>query len=386
MMKSSTDWLRELIAHDTTSSKSNLPLIERLEEHLRGLGFQCIVDLSPDGTKGNLLAHFGPKDVPGVLLSGHSDTVPTAGQPWTVPPHAMSEAEGRLYGRGTADMKGFLACVMAAMPAFASARLKRPIQLLISYDEEVGCRGVRSALARLVDEPVRPRLCLIGEPTGMRPVLGHKGKLAMRCLVQGHACHSAYTPSGVNAIEYAAQLVVRLQALAGRQRDEGPHDPRFDPPHATVQTGVMQGGRALNIVPAECGFDFEIRTLPGQDASEWIADLQEHACNVLQPRMQAVAPGAGISFTELSSYPGLLTESASEAVELVGEWADCRDPQTVAYGTEGGLISRLGIPVVVCGPGSMDQGHKPDEYVTREQMDRCDSMLARLLEWMHSAD
>jgi acetylornithine deacetylase len=380
----SADWLRELVAHDTTSSNTNLPLIHAIERHLGGLGFQCVVDLSPDGAKGNLLARFGPENVPGVMLSGHSDTVPVAGQAWTVPAHALTERDDRLYGRGTADMKGFLACVIAAMPAFARAPLKRPIQLLISYDEEVGCRGVRSALARMAAETIRPRLCLIGEPTGMRPVLGHKGKLAMRCEVQGHACHSAYTPSGVNAIEYAAQLVVRLQELGRSQRVNGLRDERFDPPHATVQTGVIRGGRALNIVPAECSFDFEIRTLPGQDAQDWVDALREHARQTLEPEMQATSSSAGITLTELSSYPGLFTESASEAVALVAGWSECSDTSTVAYGTEGGLISRLGIPVVVCGPGSMDQGHKPDEYVTRAQLDRCDRMLARLLEWMQT--
>jgi acetylornithine deacetylase len=378
-------WLRTLIAYDTTSSASNLPLMQHVQRYLLELGFDCVLDYSADGDKANLLATYGPAGVPGVVLSGHTDTVPVSGQGWTVPAFELTQQEDRCYGRGTADMKGFLACVLAALPAFVAQPLRLPLQLLFSYDEEIGCLGVRSALRQMAQHPVRPRLCLIGEPTAMQPVLGHKGKLAMRCTVQGHACHSAYTPEGVNAIEVAAQLIVRLQALGRTLQDPSQHDARFQPPHATLQTGVIHGGRALNIVPAECHFDFEIRTLPSQDARTLLGGVLALAQSQLEPEMQAVAAATGIRFTELAAYPGLLTPPDSEAATLLAAWCGNDHFQTVAYGTEGGLIQSLGIPVVVCGPGSMDQGHKPDEYVTLAQLDRCDQLLAQLRHWMITA-
>ena len=381
-------WLGELVAFDTTSSLSNLAMVERMRDALVQCGFACELDLSPQGDKANLLARIGPTDVPGILLSGHADTVPVAGQRWTLPSHALTVRDGRAYGRGTADMKGFLAAVMAAAPAIAAAPLRMPIHLLVSYDEEVGCKGVRSALPRLAAAAHPPRLCVIGEPTEMRPVVGHKGKAAMRCEVKGLACHSAYAPSGVNAIEYAAELIVRLTQLGTRLRETGPRHPRFEPPFATVQTGVIAGGRAVNIVPAECQFDVEIRSLPDQDGEAVLRDALLAAREALLPRMQAVHPDADMVFSALSSYPGLMTDDAHDAVALMRRWTGMDQTETVAetvaYGTEGGLISRLGIPVVVCGPGSMDQGHKPDEFVTLDQLARCDAMLAQAIAWASS--
>jgi acetylornithine deacetylase len=382
MNNGSTEWLRALVALDTTSSNSNLQMMEHMSKALVDLGFHCTLDYSPDGTKANLLASFGPSDVPGVLLSGHSDTVPVTGQAWSLPAFALTERDGKCYGRGTADMKGFLACVLAAMPAFVSSPLRMPIQLLFSHDEEIGCRGVRSALRIMETHAIRPRLCLIGEPTEMKPVLGHKGKLAMRCHVRGHACHSAYTQQGVNAIEYAARLIVQLHTLGQALRAPEHQDPRFDPPHATVQTGVISGGQAINIVPADCSFDFEVRSMPSQDSEHLLSSVLACARDQLEPEMQAVSPQASIRFSELSAYPGLVTAPSDEAAKLLGLWCGSTEYGTVAYGTEGGLISRLGIPVVVCGPGSMDQGHKPDEYVTQDQLQKCDQMLVQLRNWM----
>jgi acetylornithine deacetylase len=378
----SIEWLRALVAWDTTSSNSNLLMMEHMCNSLLDLGFQCTLDYSPDKTKANLLASFGPKDVPGVLLSGHSDTVPVTGQAWNVPAFSLTEKEGKCYGRGTADMKGFLACVMAAMPAFAQSPLRMPIQLLFSHDEEIGCLGVRSALRIMETQPIHPRLCLIGEPTDMKPVLGHKGKLAMRCHIHGQACHSAYTPQGVNAIEYAAQLIMQLHALGQSLRAPEQQDSRFEPPHTTVQTSLISGGQAINIVPADCSFDFEIRSMPSQDAERLLSNVLAYAKEQLEPEMQSVAHGTSIRFSELSAYPGLATSPTSEAAHLIGLWSGHTDYGTVSYGTEGGLISRLGIPVVVCGPGSMSQGHKPDEFVTNSQLQQCDRMLSQLRNWM----
>lgn len=380
----SLDLLERLVAFPTVSRDSNLALIGFISDYLAGHGVASELFLNAEGTKANLFATLGPTDRGGVVLSGHTDVVPVDGQAWTRDPFRLSESEGRLYGRGTADMKGFIASVLAAVPAFLAQPLRLPVHLAFSYDEEVGCLGVRSLLDALAQRPNRPRLCLIGEPTELRPVLGHKGKLAMRCQVHGAACHSAYAPQGVNAIEYAARLIGHLGEIGEELARPEHHDPRFDPPYSTVQTGLIEGGRALNIVPAECRFDFEVRSLPGFDAQQVATRLDRYAQVELVPRMQAVQPGTGIRFEPLGSYPGLATDAASEAAELVALISGSRDFGTVAFGTEGGLFHEAGIPTVVCGPGSMDQGHKPDEFVTLAQLEACDAMLLRLAEYLRA--
>lgn len=380
----SLDLLERLVAFPTVSRDSNLALIGFIRDYLAGHGVASELFLNAEGTKANLFATLGPTDRGGVVLSGHTDVVPVDGQAWTRDPFRLSESEGRLYGRGTADMKGFIASVLAAVPAFLAQPLRLPVHLAFSYDEEVGCLGVRSLLDALAQRPNRPRLCLIGEPTELRPVLGHKGKLAMRCQVHGAACHSAYAPQGVNAIEYAARLIGHLGEIGEELARPEHHDPRFDPPYSTVQTGLIEGGRALNIVPAECRFDFEVRALPGFDAQQVATRLDRYAQAELVPRMQAVQPGTGIRFEPLGSYPGLATDAASEAAELVALISGSRDFGTVAFGTEGGLFHEAGIPTVVCGPGSMDQGHKPDEFVTLAQLEACDVMLLRLAEHLRA--
>lgn len=383
-MPTSRDLLADLIAFDTTSRLSNLALIEYVRDYLAGLGIDSELLFSDERSKANLHARIGPSGAGGVMLSGHSDVVPVDGQAWTVPAFTMSERDGRLYGRGAADMKGFIACVLSVVPLFLQKPLHLPLHIAISYDEEVGCLGVRSLVERLRASPERPAICLIGEPTEMRPVLGHKGKLAMRCEVHGAACHSAYAPQGVNAIEYAAKLIGRLGELGTRLAAPERHDERFDPPYSTVQTGIIQGGRALNIVPAECRFDFEMRVLPADDPREVAAELRDYAERELLPRMRAVSTTSDIRFSELSSYPGLLTDPASDAARLLALIAGREDFTTVAFGTEGGLFDEAGVATVVCGPGSMEQGHKPDEFVSLEQLERCDAMLARLAQWLQT--
>lgn len=376
--------LADLIAFDTTSRESNLALIEYVRDYLGGLGVVSELLFNAERTKANLHARLGPSGAGGVMLSGHSDVVPADGQAWSVPPFELTERDGRLYGRGTADMKGYIACVLAAVPAFLAQPLRLPLHIAISYDEEVGCLGVRSLVEQLRASPERPGICIIGEPTEMRPVLGHKGKLAMRCEVHGAACHSAYAPQGVNAIEYAARLIGKLGEIGTRLAAVERHDSRFDPPYSTVQTGMIQGGRALNIVPAECRFDFEMRALPADDPQQVAAELRDYAENELLPRMREVSAASDIRFSELSSYPGLFTEAGSEAAQLLALIAGSDDFSTVAFGTEGGLFDEAGIATVVCGPGSMDQGHKPDEFVSLDQLAQCDALLANLAEWMRA--
>nr|AET17167.1 Putative peptidase [Klebsiella pneumoniae]AHG55609.1 putative peptidase [Klebsiella pneumoniae]AHG55813.1 putative peptidase [Klebsiella pneumoniae]AHG56028.1 putative peptidase [Klebsiella pneumoniae] len=382
MMITSRTLLERLVAFDTTSRESNLALIDFVWHYLTDLGVNCELIHNAGRSKANLYARLGPAGSGGILLSGHSDVVPVDGQNWSVPSFALSERDGKLYGRGTADMKGFIACMLAAVPHFLAQPLAQPLHLAISYDEEVGCLGVRTLLDVLASRPEKPDLCLIGEPTELQPVLGHKGKLAVRCEVQGAACHSAYAPQGVNAIQYAAKLIHRLTAIGEVFAAPERQDTRFDPPFTTVQTGLIQGGRALNIVPAECTFDFEVRTLPQDDAQQVAEELERYAQRELLPQMRAVNSDTEIRFYPLSSYPGLYTAAQSAAAQLLAHLTGSEAFSTVAFGTEGGLFHQAGIPSVICGPGSMAQGHKPDEFITIEQLDACDAMLRRLAGWM----
>lgn len=378
----SRELLEHLVAFDTTSRESNLALIDFVRGYLSELGVNCELIHNDERSKANLYARLGPAGSGGVMLSGHSDVVPVDGQNWSVPPFALTERDGKLYGRGTADMKGFIACVLAAVPHFLAQPLAQPLHLAISYDEEVGCLGVRTLLDALSRRPEKPDICLIGEPTELKPVVGHKGKLAVRCEVQGAACHSAYAPQGVNAIEYAAKLIHHLTLMGQRLTAPERQDTRFDPPFTTVQTGVIQGGRALNIVPADCVFDFEVRTLPQDDAQAVALELERYAQRELLPQMHAVNRDTAIRFSPISGYPALYTAAHSAAARLLAHLTGSEDYSTVAFGTEGGLFHQAGIPSVICGPGSMAQGHKPDEFIAVEQLDACDALLRRLAAWM----
>ncbi|MBV4551832.1 acetylornithine deacetylase [Pseudomonas sp. SWRI102] len=378
--------LAELVGFATVSRDSNLALIEFVRDYLHGLGVESELIYNADRTKANLLASIGPAVPGGVVLSGHTDVVPVDGQAWTVDPFRLTEADGKLFGRGTADMKGYLACALAAVPMFLSSPLRRPLHLAFSYDEEVGCLGVRSLLEALPQRIPRPALCLIGEPTELQPVLGHKGKLAMRCHVKGAACHSAYAPDGVNAIEQAARLIGRLGEIGAALAEPSRHDKRFDPAYSTVQVGVIHGGTALNIVPADCRFDFEVRALPDFVPQRVVDQLQDYAEHALLPRMRAVNADTAIRFEHVSAYPGLATSPDSEAARLIARLCGSDAFGTVAFGTEGGLFHQAGIPSVVCGPGSMDQGHKPDEYVSVEQMAACDRLMDRLAIYLSEAN
>jgi len=378
-MNSSRELLAQLVRFDTTSRESNLALIDCVRTYLQGHGVACELLFNEHKSKANLLATLGPADVPGIVLSGHTDVVPVDGQRWSVAPFELTERDGKLYGRGTADMKGYIACVLALVPALMEAPLRMPVHIALSYDEEVGCLGVRSLIERFHAQPVKPLLCVIGEPTELKPVLGHKGKLAMRCDVHGAAYHSAYAPSGVNAIEYAACLISELVRIGDGLKAPAQRDLRFDPPFSTVQTGVINGGKALNIVPQQCSFDFEVRALPAHDPRQVADALRDYAERSLLPAMQAVSAHSAISISELSSYPGLATSAESQAAEWVAQFSGSRDFGTVAFGTEGGLFDQAGIPTVVCGPGSMAQGHKPDEFISVAQLEACDRMLERVL-------
>jgi acetylornithine deacetylase len=359
--------IERLVAFDTTSRESNLALIEFVRDYLADLGVGSLLVPDPDGRKANLYATLGPDDRPGIMLSGHTDVVPVDGQAWDSDPFRVVERDGRLYGRGTADMKSFIAIVLARAPAFLRRGLATPIHLALSYDEEVGCIGVRRLIARFAELPLKPTACIVGEPTGMRVVTAHKGKRSWRCRVRGLECHSALTHLGVNAVEAAAELVARLKALARERRDRGPHDAAFDPPYSTVHTGTIQGGTALNIVPKECWFDCEVRHLPHDDPGAILDTVQAYAIEAVLPEMHAVSAATGIDWEELSSFVGLDTPQDS-------------DTHTVSFGTEAGLFSEAAIPTVVCGPGSIVQAHKPNEFIELEQVVMCEAFLDRLMD------
>lgn len=370
--------LRDLVAFDTTSRTSNLALIEFVEAYLgeHGVASRRVPE---QGDRVNLYATIGPTDVPGVMLSGHTDVVPVTGQKWTSDPFTLVERDGRLYGRGAADMKGFVAAVLAMVPTFATRRLHTPVHLAFSYDEEIGCVGVRNLLAEMTRMPVRPGWGIVGEPTSMRPVNAHKGKTAYRVRVTGHACHSRNPDAGVNAIDAAATLIGFIRTLADECRRDGPYDSDYEYPCSSLHVGRIEGGTALNIVPAECHFDFEIRHLPEEDVDALVDRIREYAAAEIEPAMRAIDPDCGVAFEPLSAYPGLTTAEDTEAATKITALLDESTTGKIAFGTEGGLFHReADVPCVVCGPGSIDQAHQPDEYVTREQLSCCDRFLDRL--------
>lgn len=371
--------IRTLVGFDTTSRESNLALIEWVRDYLAGHGVASELFFDEERRKANLFATIGPEDRGGIALSGHTDVVPVDGQDWSTDPFALAEKNGRLYGRGTADMKSFIAVALALVPEFLGRELATPIHLALSYDEEVGCLGVRRMIAALEGRPDKPLLCIVGEPTEMKPVIGHKGKRSLRCHVHGYECHSALAHEGVNAVEAAAEIVAYLKSMARRFRDEGPYDPDFVPPYTTVHTGRISGGTALNIVPKDCRFDFEFRFLPGADPEALVDEIVRFASTRVEPEMKSVRPETGIRFEELTSFPGLAIGAEEEITQLVLALTGANATGKVSFGTEAGLYQQSGIPTVVCGPGSIEQAHKPDEFISLEQVRACEGFLRRLL-------
>jgi len=383
---SSEQWLERLVAFDTTSRNSNLDLIEDVRGYLADHGIEARLVHDETGTKANLFATLGPADKPGVVLSGHTDVVPVDGQDWQTDPFALTAKDGRLYGRGTADMKGFLAVALANVPRFLEARLDVPVHLAMSYDEEVGCIGVHRLIDMLNRAPVRPRMCIVGEPTDMAVVIAHKGKHSMRARVRGLECHSSLAPRGVNAVEFAALAIAHIRAMGERFRSQGPFDPEFDVPYTTAHTGVIAGGTALNIVPRDCAFEFEFRTLPEQDGEALVEEVKAYVRDTLEPQMQAIDPQAGFSWETVSKIIALDSRDDDEAVRFVKAIAGRNDHTKVAFGTEAGAFQRRAqIPAVVCGPGSIDQAHKPNEFVTVEQIRRCEVFVDRLIDRLAAA-
>ena len=372
--------LHRLVGFDTTSRNSNLVLIEFVRDYLDSFGIASDLVFDTTGAKANLFASIGPAEEPGIVLSGHTDVVPVDGQDWSSEPFTCVARDDRLHGRGTADMKGFIASALALVPEFQAMPLAAPVHLALSYDEEVGCRGVPGLLDHIAGRlPVPPFGCVVGEPTGMRVANGHKGKAGYVCSVTGLASHSALNHLGVNAIEVAAAIVNELRRLNDEFQVAGPFATGFEPPHCTVSTGVIEGGSALNIVPDCCRFEFEFRPLPGQDPGALFASIRDWAERILLPAMRAVSPAAGIAWRELMSYPGLGGTDGAKIEEVSCRLSATEVPIKLAFGTEAGHFAIRGIPTVVCGPGDIRVAHKPDEYVELAQLERCGRFLRQLV-------
>jgi acetylornithine deacetylase len=373
------EMLERLVSFNTTSRLSNLELIDFAYEWLKSAGLDPYVDYNHDRTKANLYTVIGPQTGGGVALSGHSDVVSVEGQDWTRDPWQLTREGGLLYGRGTTDMKGFIAAVLAAVPAMVEAGLREPIHLCVSHDEEIGCVGVRSLLEYLARQPNKPASCIVGEPTSMDVVTAHKGKMGISCRVKGRACHSALAPHGVNAVNAAARVIGYLMDMARARRDGGPFDHDFDVPHSTIHTGVIHGGTMLNIVPAECIFEFEFRNLPEEDPIEMLEEVKRFVREQVQPEMRTGEHGVEFGWRELSHFPGLDSSEDDGIVKRVRRLTRNDRIRKVGFGTEAGSFCRTGIRSVVCGPGSIAQAHTPDEYIEIGQLAECERFIGDLI-------
>lgn len=382
MQDTAAQLLRDLVAFPTVSRDGNRDLLLYVEAYLRRHGVASEILWAPEGDRGNLWATIGPAGERGVILSGHTDVVPVDGQNWTSDPFQVREpGDGRLYGRGVADMKGFVALSLALVPELLRRDLKAPVHFAFSYDEEIGCVGVRSLVEKLGTLAVKPALCIVGEPTLMQPIVAHKGGRSYRVSITGRAVHSSLTPLAVNAIEVAAELIQYLKSIATDWRQQGPFDGEFDVPHSTLSVGLIRGGAAINISAEHCEFVFEFRHLASLDADALMRRVEDYVRGTLLPAMHKVAPESGIVFEPLYFYPGLDMAPEHPAVTFVKQLAGRNDHAKVAFGTEAGHFHRTaGIASVVIGPGAIAQAHKPDEWIEISQLDAGERFLARLLD------
>ena len=372
-------YLEKLLSFDTTSANANSEMIKWVETELLSFGASVKIIPNVDESKANLFATLGPQDIGGVMLSGHTDVVPVTGQAWTVPAFSMTQRDGKIFGRGTADMKGFIAAMMNAAKSASTQTLKTPLHLALSYDEEIGCIGVRSMIDMLSNAPIRPQMCIVGEPTGLAVATGHKGKIAARAKCTGRAGHSALAPFAVNALYLANEFITELRKVQDVLRLGVVQDLDYDVPYTTLHVGRIAGGGALNIVPHSCELDFEIRNLAQDNPAEILEKLRQ-AADLIALSARNVASEANIEIEVFNTYPGLDTPSSAPVVGFVKSLMGANGTIKVAYGTEGGLFDQsLGVPTVVCGPGEMAQGHKPDEFITEAQLAACDTMLVNLL-------
>lgn len=372
-----------LIAFNTVSRDSNMGLIEWVRDYLHGYGAKTRLTYDPSGKKANLFATLGESAKPGLILSGHSDVVPVDGQNWDTDPFVATERDGKLYARGSADMKGFIGIILAQAPKFVAAlnanRLDAPLHYALSYDEEVGCLGVRGLIRDLEENGIRPGGCVVGEPTSMQPIIAHKGTHRFRCAVHGREAHSSYVTHGVNAIEYAARLVVHIRQIADRLAKLEERDYGFTVPYSTLSTGTIRGGIAANVVPKDCEFQFDMRTLPRATPDALYQEIRAHAA-ALAEEMKAVDPDSGIDLVWVSQTAGLAASESDAIVRWAMQLSGNGSVGKVSYGTEAGLFQKMGVPTVICGPGDIAEAHRPNEFVALDQLAKCEAFMERILE------
>ncbi len=375
--------IERLIGFNTVSRDSNLGLIEWVRDYLHGVGAVTRLTHDPSGKKANLFATLGDSPKPGLILSGHTDVVPVDGQSWDTDPFLAVERDGKLFARGSADMKGFIGIALAKAPRFVAAlndnRLDAPLHYSLSYDEEVGCIGVRGLIRDLQENNIRPAGCVVGEPTSMQPIIAHKGTHRFRCRVHGREAHSSYVTHGVNAIEYAARLVVFIRHIAARLAQVETRDYGFTVPYSTLSTGLIQGGIAANVVPKDCVFQFDLRTLPNTLPESLYQEIRAYA-QELTREMRTVDEESGIDLEWLSQTAGLAAAETDAIVQWAMQLSSSSQVGKVSYGTEAGLFQKMGVPSVICGPGDIAQAHRPNEFVTLEQLAQCEKFMDRILE------
>jgi acetylornithine deacetylase len=382
MLSATLEILDRLIGFDTTSALSNLPLINYVREYLYSHGIDACIDASADGTKANLIASIGPATAGGIVLSGHTDVVPVANQNWTRDPFKLAESNGRLYGRGTADMKSFIAASLALVPLLKTMQLRVPIHIVLSYDEEVGCFGAHHLIDRIVQDLPRPGFSVVGEPTLMRVINQHKGVYAFETKIRGREAHSSCPHLGANAIVAAGELVTRLGQIAnGFKSNPGESAAEFDPPYSTVNVANINGGTAINIIPNECRFRWEMRLVPSADPELIREEFETFSERYLLPQLRATAPEASIETTPLFIVPALAPERQSMAEQVSLQMTGGKRAYSVPFGSEAGIFQKAGIPTVICGPGSIEQAHKPDEFIEVSQISECLGFLERLAGW-----
>jgi acetylornithine deacetylase len=372
-----------LIGFPTVSRDSNLDLLEWVRDYLQSHGAKIRLTQDATGKKANLFATLGDSPKPGLILSGHTDVVPVDGQNWDSDPFRVTERDGKLFARGSADMKGFIGIILAQAPKFVAAlnsnRLDAPLHYALSYDEEVGCLGVRGLIRDLEDNGIRPAGCVVGEPTSMQPIIAHKGTHRFRCAVHGREAHSSYVTRGVNAIEYAARLVVYIRQIADRLAQIEKRDYGFTVPYSTLSTGLIRGGIAANVVPKDCEFHFDMRTLPQASPDALYEEIRTYA-EVLAREMQAIDPQSGIDLVWASQTAGLAASETDAIVQWAMQLSNNSTVGKVSYGTEAGLFQKMGVPTVICGPGDIAEAHRPNEFVALEQLAQCEAFMNRILD------
>jgi len=380
-LQNTIELLKTLVAFDTTSRESNLGLIEFIRDHLLSLGIQSRLSYDAQKRKANLFATFGDMPGRGIVLCGHTDVVPVDGQAWDTNPFQAHIADGKIYGRGAVDMKGFIAASLAMLPAYMASDLKQPLHLAFTYDEEVGCIGVQTLIRDLQEANIRPAGCFVGEPTRMQVMTGHKGMRVTRCHVRGLEAHSSMAPEAVNAIEYAGRLIEKIRNMATEIRAQGPFDSVFKIPHTTMQTGMIKGGAAPNIVAKDCEFVFDCRTLPQSNSDELINQIQAHA-EVLKAEMRKIHAQSDITFETLANAAPLATSEEAPISYLGAALARNNLLGRVSFATDAGWLHQAGIPCVVVGPGDIEVAHKPNEFIEISQIEECLGFLDRLRERM----